>query len=964
MGRLRWNRGGGNQSEFWASRIAASIPHFVRKNALIKKIPGTALFFLLPVMAFAQAEAPEWAGTLERISTGVVSIRVDSTRAFDTEWNSSSQATGFVVDARRGLILTNRHVVTPGPVVAEAVFLNNEEVRLTPIYRDPVHDFGFFRYNPDDLVYMEPAELPLVPGAADIGREIRVVGNDAGEKLSILAGTIARLDRKAPEYGRGKYNDFNTFYLQAASGTSGGSSGSPVINIAGEVVALNAGGSNNAASSFYLPLDRIERALRLIQDDEVVARGTLQTMFERSTYDELRRLGLQTETEDLARSVSPDATGMLTVRQVIPDSPADGNIEPGDILVRINDELVTEFVPLADILDSHVGRDVTIEIERGGRSIKHVLQVTDLHEISPDEFLEFGDAIVNDLSYQQARHYNRPVSGVYVANPGYVLSRAAIPRGAVITEVSGEAVANIADMRAQLDQLADGDRATIRFNTIEDPRNSIVRSVEMDRTWFPARYCVRDDQDGIWPCETLSAGPEASPPEAGSTRFTRNGDSRVNALAPSLVMVTFDLPYTVSGVAERNYYGTGLIVDTERGYVVVDRNTVPVAMGDVTITFAGSLQVSGKVEYVHPLHNLAIVTYDPELIGDTPVKAAKFSSDSLTAGDDVWVVGLKGDHQLVHQASIVSSVDSIMLPLSRTMRFRDTNMEAIALVNPPTDFDGVLTNKRGEVVAKWASFAYQTGGESGQFNRGIASELVEEFVEVVRSGEPVYSLEMELGYTPLFAARKLGLDEDWLQKLEKHNPGKRRALSVKRLVAGAPAWDVLKNGDMILAVDEKVVTTFRELERAVQKPSVDLTVWRDGEALVLDIGTVALDGVGIEWAVSWAGALLQDPHRAMAAQRGIDATGVYVAFFNYGSPATRYGLWAGRRIVAVDDTDTPDLQSFVAAVSGKEDQTSVRLKTVTWNGAVQVITLKLDTQYWPSYEIRKTDDGWRRTEIG
>ncbi len=931
---------------------------------MTKKLPGAALLSVVTFALSVQAEEPEWVGTLERISTGVVSIRVDSTRAFDTGWNSSSQATGFVVDAKRGLILTNRHVVTPGPVVAEAIFLNNEEVRLTPIYRDPVHDFGFFRYDPDDLSYIEPAELPLVPGAAAIGHEIRVVGNDAGEKLSILAGTIARLDRKAPDYGRGKYNDFNTFYYQAASGTSGGSSGSPVINIAGEVVALNAGGNNNAASSFYLPLDRIERALRLLQDDVAVTRGTLQTVFERSTYDELRRLGLTTATEDLTRSVRPEQTGMLTVRQVIPDSPAHGKIEPGDILVRINDELITEFIPLEEILDGSVGEDVTIEIERGGHNVTYSLRVSDLHDISPDEYLEFGDAIVNNLSYQQARHYNRPISGVYVANPGYILSRAAIPRGAVITEVGGDAVLSNAALNLKLAELADGDRTTIRYNTIEDPRNSIVRSIEMDRTWFPARYCVRNDQSGVWPCEDLDAGPEPSPPESGSTQFTRNGDPRVNVIAPSLVMVTFDLPYTVSGVADRHYYGTGLIVDTERGYVAVDRNTVPVAMGDVTITFAGSLQVSGKVEYVHPLHNLAIVTYDPALIGDTPAKAATFSIDELAAGDDVWVIGLKGDHQLVHQASTVSSVEPISLPLSRTMRFRDSNLETIAVVNAPADIDGVLVNEQGEVVAKWASFAYQTGGESGQFNRGISSELVEEFVEVVRSGRPVYSLEMELGYTPLFAARKLGLDESWLERLEQHNPSKRRALSITRLVAGAPAAEALRNGDMILAVDDEIVTTFRELERAVQKPQAAITVWRDGEALELEIETVALDGVGIEWAVSWAGALLQDPHRAMAAQRGIEATGVYVAFFNYGSPATRYGLWAGRRIVAVDDTDTPDLQSFVEAVSGKEDQSSVRLKTVTWNGAVQVITLKLDTQYWPAYEIRKTASGWRRTEIG
>ena len=922
-------------------------------------------FFALPIAAsITFAEEPEWAGTLERISTGVVSIRVDSTRAFDTEWNSSSQATGFVVDAERGLILTNRHVVTPGPVVAEAIFLNNEEVRLTPVYRDPVHDFGFFRYDPDDRFYMEPAELSLAPGAAGIGREIRVVGNDAGEQLSILAGTIARLDRKAPDYGRGKYNDFNTFYFQAASGTSGGSSGSPVINIEGEVVALNAGGNNNAASSFFLPLDRIERAFDLIQQDKSVTRGTLQTVFEHKAYDELRRLGLTGETEALTRHSFPGQTGMLTVQQVIPDSPADGKLEPGDILVRVDGELVTEFIPLAVILDVNVGESVDIELERGGRSITERIGIDDLHEISPDEFLEFGDAIVHDLSYQQARHYNQAIEGVYVANPGYILSRAAIPRGAIVSEVAGESVLNIIDLRLQLAKLADGDRATFRYNTIDDPHNSIVRSVEMDRAWFPAQHCKRDDATGVWPCEDLEVGPEPTPAEAGSTKFTGNDDPRVNAVIASLAMVTYDLPYTVSGVADRHYYGTGLVVDTERGLVLVDRNTVPIAMGDVTITFAGSLQINGRVESVHPLHNLAVVSYDPALIGDTPVRAATFSDELLQPGDDVWVIGLKGDHQVVHQASTVASLDPMLLPLSRTMRFRDTNLEAISLVNAPGDIDGVIVNADGAVTAKWASFAFQSGGESGQINRGISAELVREFVDVVRSGDPIYSLEVELGYTPLFAARKLGLDETWLDRLEEHNPSARRALTVTRLVAGTPAADGLRNGDMILSVDGELVSTFREHERAVQKPHVNLVVWRDGDALEMNLDTVALNGKGIQRAVSWAGTLLQDPHRAMAAQRGIEPVGVYIAYFSYGSPATRYGLWAGRRIVAVDDTETPNLQALLGAIRGLDDHSSVRIKTITWNGAVQVITLKLDNQYWPAYEIRRPGNGWVRESIG
>lgn len=256
--------------------------------------------------------------------------------------------------------------------------------------------------------------MKLQPASARVGVEIRVVGNDAGEKLSILSGVISRLDRNAPEYGDG-YCDFNTNYIQAAAAASGGSSGSPVVDIDGNAVALQAGGRDDgAATDYFLPLDRPLRTLECIRNGEPVARGTIQTQWLIKPFDECRRLGLSPQWEAAVRKDAPKETGMLVAEIILPEGPADEKLEEGDILVKVNGELLTRFVELDSILDSSVGGQVRLLVQRGGQDVEVECTVGDLHAITPARFVTVAGATFHDLSYQQARLFAIAVRGVYV----------------------------------------------------------------------------------------------------------------------------------------------------------------------------------------------------------------------------------------------------------------------------------------------------------------------------------------------------------------------------------------------------------------------------------------------------------------------------------------------------------------------------------------------------------------------
>ncbi|KNB15820.1 hypothetical protein FOXG_14194 [Fusarium oxysporum f. sp. lycopersici 4287] len=170
-------------------------------------------------------------------------------------------------------------------------------------------------FEPKSLKYMDLIAVELAPGLATVGTEIKLIGNDSGESGSILSGYISRVDRNTPIYSQ--YTDFNTCYYQANASASSGSSGSPVFNVDGLAIGLQAGGISNASTDYFLPLDAPQRVLKQIQNG---------------------------------------GEGLIVAEKVLPEGPSDGKLEAGDILIKINGKLVDQFLCLNTVLDENVGQ--------------------------------------------------------------------------------------------------------------------------------------------------------------------------------------------------------------------------------------------------------------------------------------------------------------------------------------------------------------------------------------------------------------------------------------------------------------------------------------------------------------------------------------------------------------------------------------------------------------------------------
>ena len=907
----------------------------------------------------------KWQDTISKVVKSVVSIHFSQVAPFDCDPALVSEATGFVVDAEIGIILTNRHVVGPGPFVGYVVFDNHEECDVIPIYRDPVHDFGFLKFDPKKIKYSTVQALKLKPSLAKVGSEIRVVGNDAGEKLSILSGFISRLDRNAPDYGELTYNDFNTEYIQAAASASGGSSGSPVVNIDGDAVALQAGGSTEASTDFFLPLNRILRALQCIQNKKPITRGTIQVQWLLKPYDECKRLGLTPEEESKARAFSPDKIGLLVAETILKDGPGYNLIKEGDVLISINDQRISSFIQVDDIFDNSVGKEVTIHIQRSG--IDHVIKtvIQDLHSITPDRYVEVCGATFNDLSYQMARCYALPVRGVFLSCASGSFNFDSKEKvGWIIDAVDNKETPDLDTFIEVMKVIPDRKRVTVKYHHLSDHHSPVVTSIYIDRHWCSEfRIYKRNDSTGIWDYTDVCKPVPAEPLKPHKARFidiaTDNKD--LKTLSHSLCMVSTMSAIPLDSLSAETLKTSGLIIDAENGYVIVSRRIVPHDCLDCFVTIADSVIVPATVEFLHPTQNYAIVKYDPKLI-DADVITPKFSENKVKHGEKLQFIGFTHNNRLVTSDTVVTDISSISIPSNLIPRYRATNLEAISIdCNVSTRCNsGILTDNDGTVRALWLSFlGERQENKEKVYLMGLDIVNIKDVVKILKSGgkPQVNIVDAEFGSISILNARIRGVPQEWIERMEAESDSRLQFMTVSR-VSYTTEKERLQTGDVILSVNDKLVTEMDDLDGVTTSskncetsPLLKFKVVREGKVLDLNIPTINVKET--DRLIIFAGCIIQAPHHAVHQAMTEMPKGVYCVFRGESSPAIQYGISATNFITHVNEIPTPNMDSFLAAIKQIPDNHYCKIRLMTYDNVPFAISLKTNYHYFPTAELRK-----------
>ncbi len=333
-------------------------------------VPTTAS---LPV-AVAGQPLPSLAPMLQRVMPAVVSVHSTQRvrvspfgndpffrRLFPDltqERLNQSLGSGVIVDAARGLVLTNHHVIAGADEVS-VTLADGRTMQAEFVGSDPDTDVALMRIPvPEDTPL---AAIPLADSSKlQVGDFVVAVGNPFGIGQTVTSGIVSAVARSGlPGLG---YQNF----IQTDASINPGNSGGALLNLDGQLVGINTASFNprgsaygNIGLGFAIPSNLASNVMRQLLATGEVHRGTL---------------GIDTQDVDarLARGLGLDAARGAVVTRVFPGSAASAaGLEVGDVIVGANGQRIDDREALRNFEGLQgVGARVALDVRRDGRPLQ------------------------------------------------------------------------------------------------------------------------------------------------------------------------------------------------------------------------------------------------------------------------------------------------------------------------------------------------------------------------------------------------------------------------------------------------------------------------------------------------------------------------------------------------------------------------------------------------------------------
>jgi serine protease Do len=303
-----------------------------------------------PPMASASG-LPSFAPMVRAAEPSVVTVKawVKKTNAFGREVaEAQGVGTGFVYDAK-GLLLTNNHVIEGASEII-VKFSDGRELIARVVGADKPTDVAVIKVDEENL----PALALGDSNALQVGDWVVAIGNPFGLEHTVSAGILSAKGRTRDDVqGLDPSGYFN--FLQTDASINPGNSGGPLLNLAGQVVGINAAVRANANNiGFAIPMDMVVQLLPMLLKEGKIRRSAIGIFVDDVSPEDVKRLGKR---------------GGAKVTRVLPGKAADrAGIAVGDIILLFDAKPVknpNELRWLASI--AGVNNSVPVRVSRGDR---------------------------------------------------------------------------------------------------------------------------------------------------------------------------------------------------------------------------------------------------------------------------------------------------------------------------------------------------------------------------------------------------------------------------------------------------------------------------------------------------------------------------------------------------------------------------------------------------------------------